>query len=388
VKKGVLGLGLAVLTMFTFVIRGGAEETKPESTPAAKAEGKPEAKPVTSLEDIKNLLGMSIYFQGGYTFNFETPDSGINRQRIFDQKANSFLIDLAQIQFAKDPPVGGLGFKLKVSAGETAKYIHSANLGNPNDEFDLTEAYVDYVAPLGSGLKLRFGKFATYLGAEVIEARDNFNYSRSFLFNFAVPFTNTGFMAAYKFSETFTANLYLVNGWDVTTDNNNGKSLGASFVLTPVEPVQLTFNFMYGPEQANNSSHNRFLFDWIGAFKVTKQLTLMANADYAHEDSDPLNGGRNSEWYGAAVYAKYDFTDSISGSIRAEYFNDKDGVRTGIAQELKEITLTADFKIAKNLLVRPEYRHDWSNKNGFDSEHNTLDKKNQDTIALGVMYTW
>jgi hypothetical protein len=387
-KKGLLGLSLAVLTMFTFVIRGGAEETKPESTPAAKAEVKPEAKPVTSLEDIKNLLGMSIYFQGGYTFNFETPDSGINRQRIFDQKANSFLIDLAQIQFAKDPPVGGLGFKLKVSAGETAKYIHSAGLGNPNDEFDLTEAYMDYVAPLGSGLKLRFGKFATYLGAEVIEARDNFNYSRSFLFNFAVPFTNTGFMAAYKFSEAFTANLYLVNGWDVTTDNNNGKSLGASFVLTPVEPVQLTFNFMYGPEQANNSSHNRFLFDWIGAFKVTKQLTLMANADYAHEDSDPLNGGRNSEWYGAAVYAKYDFTDSISGSIRAEYFNDKDGVRTGIAQELKEITLTADFKIAKNLLVRPEYRHDWSNKNGFDSEHNTLDQKNQDTIALGVMYTW
>jgi len=387
-KKGLLGLSLAVLTMFTFVIRGGAEETKPESTPAAKAEVKPEAKPVTSLEDIKNLLGMSIYFQGGYTFNFETPDSGINRQRIFDQKANSFLIDLAQIQFTKDPPVGGLGFKLKVSAGETAKYIHSAGLGNPDDEFDLTEAYVDYVAPLGSGLKLRFGKFVTYHSAEVIEAKDNFNYSRSFLFNFAVPFTHTGFMAAYKFSETFTANLYLVNGWDVTTDNNNGKSLGASFVLTPVEPVQLTFNFMYGPEQANNSSHNRFLFDWIGAFKVTKQLTLMANADYAHEDSDPLNGGRNSEWYGAAVYAKYDFTDSISGSIRAEYFNDKDGVRTGIAQELREITLTADFKIAKNLLVRPEYRHDWSNKNGFDSEHNTLDQKNQDTIALGVMYTW
>ena len=387
-EKGLLALSLAVLTMFTFVIRGGAEETKPESTPAAKAEVKPEAKPVTSLEDIKNLLGMSIYFQGGYTFNFETPDSGTNRQRIFDQKANGLLIDLAQIQFAKDAPEGGLGYKLKLSAGETAKYIHSAGLGNPNDEFDLTEAYVDYVAPLGSGLKLRFGKFATYLGAEVIEARDNFNYSRSFLFNYAVPFTHTGFMAAYKFSDAFTANLYLVNGWDVTTDNNNGKSVGASFVLTPVEPVQLTFNFMYGPEQANNSSHNRFLFDWIGALKVTKQLTLMANVDYAREDSDPLNGGRNSEWYGAAVYAKYDFTDFFGTSVRAEYFDDKDGVRTGIAQKLKEITLSPEFRVAKGLLVRPEYRHDWSDQKGFDSHKIMFDKKSQDTIALGMMYTW
>ena len=247
---------------------------------------------MTSLEDIKNLLGMSIYFQGGYTFNFETPDSGINRQRIFDQKDNSFLIDLAQIQFAKDPPVGGLGYKLKLSAGETAKYIHSAGLGNPNDEFDLTEAYVDYVAPLGSGLKLRFGKFVTYHSAEVIEAKDNFNYSRSFLFNFAVPFTHTGFMAGYKFSEAFTANLYLVNGWDVTDDNNKGKTFGAGFVVTPIDPLQLTFNFMYGPEQPNNSSNNRFLFDWIGAFKATKNLTFMANVDYAHEENDPLNGGK------------------------------------------------------------------------------------------------
>jgi hypothetical protein len=374
--------------MFPFTLNAGAEETRPETTAQAKDEVKPEAKPAIGLEEIKNLLGMSIYLQGGYTFNFSNPDSMTNEQRIFDQKANTFLIDLAQIQFAKDPPVGGLGYKLKLSYGETAKFIHSAGLGNQNDEFDLTEAYVNYVAPLGSGLKLQFGKFVTYHSAEVIEAKDNFNYSRSFLFNYAVPFTHTGIMAAYKFSDAFTANLYIVNGWDVTDDNNKGKTFGASFGFTPVDPVALTFNFMYGPEQANNTSSNRFLFDWIGAFKATKNLTFMANIDYAHEEKDPLNGGKDSEWYGAAVYAKYDFTDFFSTSIRAEYFNDENGVRTGIAQELKEITLTAEFRVAKNLLVRPEYRHDWSNKNGFDSEHNAFDTKSQDTIAVGVMYTW
>jgi hypothetical protein len=385
-------LAFAVLMIFSTPVwvpaNAGAEEAKPEATPVAKTEGKTEAKPVTSLEDIKNLLGMSIYLQGGYTFNFESPDSGMNRQRIFDQKANTFLLDLAQLQFAKDAPEGGLGFKLKASAGETAKYIHSAGLGNPGDAFDLTEAYVEYAAPLGSGLKLRFGKLATYHGAEVIEAKDNYNYSRSFLFNYAVPFTHTGFMAQYAFSKVFSSTLYLVNGWDVTNDNNNGKSVGVSFGLTPTDLLSFTFNFMYGPEQANNSSHNRFLFDWIGAVKATKQLTFMANVDYAHEDSDPLNGGKNSEWYGAAVYAKYEFTDFFTASIRAEYFDDRNGVRTGIAQKLKEITLSPEFRIAKNLLVRPEYRHDWSDQNGFDAHKNTFNRKSQDTIALGVMYTW
>ena len=159
-------------------------------------------------------------------------------------------------------------------------------------------------------------------------------------------------------------------------------------VITPIEPLSFTFNFMYGPEQANNSSHNRFLFDWIGAFKATKKLTFMANVDYAQEESDPNNDGNNSQWYGVAVYAKYDFTDFFSTAIRAEYFNDLNGVRTGIAQELKEITLTPEFKVAKNLLVRPEYRHDWSDQKGFDSHKQTFNQKTQDTIALGVMYTW
>jgi hypothetical protein len=379
-KKGLLGLSLAVLMIFASIVGAGAEEAKPGTTS--------EIKPAIGLEEIKNLLGMSIYLQGGYTFNFENPDSGINRQRIFDQKDNSFLLDLAQIQFAKDPAVGGLGYKLKLSYGETAKYIHSAGLGNPNDEFDLTEAYVNYVVPLGSGLKLQFGKFVTYHSAEVIEAKDNFNYSRSFLFNYAVPFTHTGIMGGYKFSDAITANLYVVNGWDVATDNNKGKTFGVGLALTPIDALQFNFNFMYGPEQANNTSNNRFLFDWIGAFKVAKRLTLMANVDYGNEGKDPLNSGRDSEWYGVAGYVKYEFTDLFTASIRAEYFNDKDGVRTGIAQELKEITLTADFKIAKNLLLRPEYRHDWSDKNAFDSQHNTFDTKTQDTIAVGVMYTW
>jgi hypothetical protein len=63
-------------------------------------------------------------------------------------------------------------------------------------------------------------------------------------------------------------------------------------------------------------------------------------------------------------------------------------VRTGIAQKLKEVTLTAEFKIAKDLLIRPEYRHDWSDQNGFDSKNVTFNKKTQDTIALGMMYTF
>ncbi|MDA8079531.1 MAG: porin [Nitrospiraceae bacterium] len=365
-KKLIIALGL-LLALVSSAGVALAEEVKPAGmTP----------------DDIKKALGMSIYLQGGYTYNFKNPGSQENGLRVFDHKANSFTFDLAQLVFLKDAPVGGVGYKLKLSAGETAKLIHSRGLGEANDAFDLTEAYIDYVAPLGKGLKLRFGKFVTMHGAEVIEAKDNFNYSRSFLFNYAIPFTHTGLMAGYTFSDLVSANFYVVNGWDNTDDNNKGKTVGLTLNLTPIEPVALAFNLMYGPEKDHNNSDNRFLFDFAGTFKPLKNTTVVINTDYATEEHSAADGG-SAKWYGIAGYVKYDFSDIVSGTIRAEYFNDKNGLRTGTAQKLKEITITPEFKIAKSIIVRPEYRHDWSDKGSFDAG-----KKTQNTIALGVMYTW
>ena len=375
-KKKILNAAMFLL-LILFVSQAYAEDAKPAGT---------------SLDDIKKMLGLSIYLQGGYTLNFRNPDSGENDLRVFDHKSNSFTFDLAQILFTKDAPLGGVGYRLKLSAGETAKFIHSKGLGEGDDPFDLTEAYIDYLAPVGRGLKLRFGKFVTMHGAEVIEAKDNMNYSRSFLFNYAIPFTHTGLMAGYAFSDQVSANLYLVNGWDNTSDNNNGKTVGLTLGYNPMEQIGLIFNLMYGPEKDSNisssqplqsSSDKRFLFDWVGTFKPVKNLTLVVNTDYATEEHSAADGN-TAKWYGIAGYAKYDFSDLLSGTIRAEYFNDKDGLRTGTAQKLKEITFTPEFRVAKSIIIRPEYRHDWSDQQSFDSGS----RKSQDTIALGVMYTW
>lgn len=348
------------------------------STSAWAEEAKPSG---MNAEDIKKALGMSVYLQGGYTYNFRNPNSQENGLRVFDHKANSFSVDLAQLVFTKDAPSGGVGFKLKLSAGETAKWIHSRGLGSGDDPFDLTEVYIDYLAPVGKGLKLRFGKFVTMHGAEVIEAKDNVNYSRGLLFNYAIPFTHTGFMASYPFSDKVSGSVYLVNGWDNTDDNNKGKTLGLSVGLTPMEQLSMIFNLMYGPEQDDNGSNNRFLLDWVATIKPVKDLSVIFNIDYA-ADKNGVADGTNSKWYGMAGIIKYDINDLWSVAARAEYFNDKDGVRTGTAQKVKEVTITPEFRLAKSIIVRPEYRHDWSDKESFNG------RKTQDTIALGVMYTW
>ena len=338
-----------------------------------------------SADDLKKALGMSIYFQGGYTYNGNASTGELNDLRVFDKKANSFMLDLAEIVFAKDPTANAIGYKIKISAGETAKYIHSTGLVSSagDDPFDVTEAYVSYLAPLGKGLRFDYGKFVTYNGAEVIEAIDNPNYSRSFLFNYAIPFTHTGLKMSYTFSDAVSASFHVVNGWGNSTDNNNGKTLGLSIGLTPSDKISGTINYMTGPEKTDNTRDNRSLLDLVATIKPVKPLSFILNYDYGQEDHSAPAGG-TATWSGIAGIAKYDFNDTYSLSVRGEYFDDKDGVRTLTAQKLTEFTLTPEIRTASGLIVRPEYRHDSSDKQSFDNST----KKSQDTIALGLMYRW
>jgi Putative beta-barrel porin-2, OmpL-like. bbp2 len=350
-------------------------------------------------DDVKNALGVSFYLQGGYTYNGNasqmTTGSGENDLRVLDHTANSFTLDLAQIVILKDPSApGAAGFKVKISAGEWAKLIHAYGLGdaapgqNP-EAFDLTEAYISYIAGVGKGLRFDFGKMGTFIGGEVLEAKDNPNYSRSYLFTYAEPLTHTGLKMGYAFTDAVNAAFFVVNGWDNATDNNKAKSYGLSLGLTPSEVFSASINLLQGAEQTDNSSNMRTLWDIVATIKPTKKLAVSLNYDDGKEEQVPgtsLPSGvtGDAKWNGLSGIVKYDLTDKYAVALRGEYFDDKDGYRTGTVQKLKEVTLTFDAKLDGGLILRPEYRHDSSDKQSFDNDT----KKTQDTIALAVMYSW
>ena len=111
--SSILGLkiGLAIFcAMVAMSAAVFAEDAKPAATPAINA------------DDLKKALGLSVYLQAGYTYNSNAGAIGgepeQNDLRLFDHKANSFTLDLAEIVFAKDPALGNVGYKLKFSAGE------------------------------------------------------------------------------------------------------------------------------------------------------------------------------------------------------------------------------------------------------------------------------
>ncbi len=335
-------------------------------------------------------LGMSGFVDTSFVYNFQHPDpSGrTNRGRIFDVNPSGFTIHAAELVLEKpmsdESPVG---FRTDLFFGDDAELIHSTGLGNDAgpespEAFDLQQAYVTARAPVGDGIDFKIGKFVTLLGAEVIESLANWNFSRSYLFGFAIPFTHTGALASYPLGEIGSVTAGLVNGWDIVDDNNTFKDMIANVTLTPMEGLTFAVNGITGAPRAADNRNDRSVIDLVATWTPIEALTLMANYDYGHESSiarvtGTAGGGAGfdtANWAGLALYAKYDLTEKWALSGRWEWFDDKNGVRTAFATldgtspnsiDFYGYTLTSQWKLHDHMLARLEYRHDQADEKVF-----------------------
>lgn len=106
---------------------------------------------------------------------------------------NAFDLQNANLQLLLNGSV--VSAKFEGSFGTDADVI--ASNGQSRSGLNLTQGYLQFV---GGPLTMVVGKFSTLAGAEVIEAPGNSNYSRSYLFGEAIPFTHTGVRATYAYN--------------------------------------------------------------------------------------------------------------------------------------------------------------------------------------------
>jgi hypothetical protein len=345
----------------------------------------PASKP-TLAERLFNSTNISGSVDGYYGLDFEHPADRQAALRVFDNYQNQFSLNLAELVINRAPDKDTpLGYNLTLGYGNAIHVVNSLEPGGENFTQNVEQAYLSYLAPIGKGLQIDFGKFVTPAGAELIESAPDWNYSRSVLFGYAIPFYHFGLRAAYTFNPKVTLTGYLVNGWNDIVAVNTGKTYGFSLALAPSSKVSITQNYLGGPQTPGTNSHWRNLSDTVVQFNVTPKLSLLENFDYGAGDMMP--GVNSVYWTGIATYAKYTFNSQYAFAARYEYYNDHYGFTTGTAQHINEFTLTFQRVFAHDLISRLEFRRDISNVPYFPRGVAEL-VKNQNTLELGLMYVF
>jgi hypothetical protein len=371
-----------------------------------------EGQPKALLEEI-TLYG---YLENSYVINLRhASPHNVNDLRFYDHDAD-YSWNALELSVRKDPSERyPWGFGVVTTAGMDSQKNHSLGIFRDLDDgppyyrntakYDLVEAYGSVLLPLGEGLTVKAGKWATLIGYEVYEGPKNLNFSRDFLYTLGTPYTHTGLLVIYPFTKWLSATLGFTNGWD-NSDNPNGylKAIG-QVAFTPSNKFSITTAFHVGPEQLRAQMigrvNQRWIVDTTVLYTGIDKLTLAVNFDFAGEENDPVlvalgtRKHNNSSWSGIAGYAAYDWTKSLRTALRVEYFADPQGVRNGITApghnvNYYEITPTLEYKIWRGLIGRLEYRHDQASTRSFSLTNfsTTPTSRAQDTFSIALSYVF
>ncbi|WP_158752043.1 outer membrane beta-barrel protein [Acidobacterium sp. S8] len=265
--------------------------------------------------------------------------------------------------------------------------LHRANETRPDIYRNIFQAYGRYVAPIGKGLTIDFGKWASSLGFESNYTKDQLNYSRSFYFYY-LPFYHMGVRTNFQINDKVAFNYWLTNGIQQTEAFNSFKDEMFGFTVTPTHSITWNINYYLGQEHpdvtsstncsaapwqpglclnpildpANGKTH---IFDSYLSWQVKPKLLLGAEADYSIQ----------RVWQNAAP-----------GQSSAPSHVDRGGLFSGTTQALKEGTGTATYRFGNGFLGMLEYRRDWTNQLFFPRGTAGALVGHQDTATLGLVW--
>ncbi|MDP9089700.1 MAG: porin [Pseudomonadota bacterium] len=308
---------------------------------------------------LSDLLTASGLTATGYVAASYYHSNGYGTDHQFDNKHDTFQLDQAALTIAYQPKEG-FGALVNIAAGEDMKILNAAEGSSPNT-FDVVQGFVQYI---GGPVTVIAGKYVTLAGAEVIAPTGNSNFSRSFLF-YAEPLTHTGIRATYALGETLSIVAGVNNGWNYSSLTTSGSKTGeVGLAWTPIKAFALAAQAYVGKDPTFDAQ--RTLVDAVATYNASDALTFILTFDWGKQQQQK-SGDPDLNWNGAAFYTNYALNDQWRVSARLEYLDDKEGfvTGTGIAQTLKEGTVTFGYDPIKNFELRVEGRYDKSTQPTF-----------------------
>jgi hypothetical protein len=363
---------------------------------------------------------INLTLDGYYDYNFNAPVGRVNLLRAYDVLSNNFSLNQADVIFDHLPDVSDgrrFGARLDLQYGQATDTLQGnpANEPRPAIYQNIFQAYGTYVAPVGSGLTIDFGKWSSSLGIEGNYTKDQMNYSRAFFFDF-LPFYHMGVRVAYPVNEGFTLNYWIVNGTNQAEATNGFKDELFGFTAKPKKSVTWVANYYLGQEHpdrvvvANPTNPIPVqpgltfaairpapdgllhIFDSYVTWQAAPKLSFALEGDYVIQrlwrNEGPGRSSAPSRVDGTAAYVRYEFSKRFAAAARAEYLSDRGGLFSGLNQALKETTATFDYKLSEGFLMRYEWRRDFSNQPSFLTSTQGRLSKEQSTATLGLIWWW
>lgn len=219
-------------------------------------------------------------------------------------------------------------------------------------------------------------------------SKDHLMYTRS-LAPENVPYYLSGLKLSIPINEKISTYLYLLNGWQVIEDNNQGKSVGTQLELRPTEKLLINWNTYLGDERSawRPEYRTRLFSDVFAIYKPHSKWDFTSCFFAGQQARSRLS---SLQWWQANLIGRYHFTDRVSLSARIEYFHDPDEAMVISLNPFEGFsTYTTgsclNVRITDNALFRLEVRQYFSNKAIYNQGESA---STYNTVLSGSLTAW
>ena len=353
----------------------------------------------TRFGEILNNRGIKIYGWTNFGYNGSTA-SGSNAPVFMNDRANEFQLyqnylvaektldtskDCVQFGWRMDWILPGTDYRTTLPRGLWNGQLTRNNGGPELYGIDPFQFYTQaYLPGIGDGTTVKFGRFATHVGYELVQSADTPFVSRSYMFQYN-PFTHTGVYATTALGDNWTVGYGAATGIDTFIDEptNRFTYLGSLKWAPKDGDTSVAVNVVVTDPSfiaAENFQMYNF-YNLVVTQKLGEKLSYVLDAGYAHMDNAP--GVGFTSWYGAAQYLNYAHCDNVTSTLRFELFDDTDGIRTGFEGLYTAVTYGLAIKPCPGVMVRPYARYDNNNRTNVWEGNQSLF-----TGGLDVVLRW
>lgn len=309
----------------------------------------------------------SAYVDLAYLLDFNFPENHRWRSRTTSSRFNEFAPNMGFINIRKDATTDSRwGMELGVQGGYDSKDFAFLQNEPKVDGADtlrhVQRANVSYLAPLGNGLTIQAGLFNSLVGYESLYAKDNANYTRSWIAD-NTPYMMFGINAKYPVNDQVTVAGFIINGYYHLSHPNDQPSYGAQVAYKPTGRLTVTETLYAGPDQSKTSFEFwRFYLNSIVEWK-TNDLVLALSYDIGTESIANQPGAPRTFVMGGNFVGRWQIHGPWAVALRPEFYWDRNGRWTGNEQFVKAVTTTLEYAVPfgwTNTRARLEYRWDES----------------------------
>ncbi|MFO0927826.1 MAG: outer membrane beta-barrel protein [Gemmataceae bacterium] len=346
----------------------------------------------TPVEDVRFLmdgLGLANLFgnsgirafgwvEGGYT-GVSGRSGLLATQPRQNRFGDEFLLN--QIGLVLQKPLSqtefDIGFNIRYFAGADAalgqpKGGIGQNNTDPRFNHDFRDLYLSAHLPIltEGGVNLKVGRMNTIIGYNGFLAPYRPFYSSDYQFFYSQDGAFTGALAQLIVNDrldiwngiTMGANTFFV-----TRSTHSYCYIGQiNYWLQEEKKTRLTASTYCGPDAIFAAPGMNGDFVSMVELRVQQDwsdnFTQVVQCNMGWDTNTPVGTGR---WYGLYTVGIYHLNAQWDLQGRAEWFDDVNGTRTGIATHYSEVTVGVNWHPTRYLEIRPEVRGDFAGKEAF-----------------------